>query len=98
MNQRIILKSSCIFDSVSDEPFDGAIVIEDSKISEVIKGDCSKTIEANLDAKVYEFGDRQSVLDLLILTPFSRDILLTSQVCLKRRWIRFQDILLTDKR
>ena len=34
----LILKSRCIFDSVSDAPFEGYVVIEGSKIAEVGRG------------------------------------------------------------
>ncbi|MEI3518614.1 MAG: hypothetical protein V8R14_04115 [Clostridia bacterium] len=34
----IVLKSSCIFDSIGSEPFAGYIEIEGNKIKEVVRG------------------------------------------------------------
>lgn len=38
----IVLKSSCIFDSIGSEPFAGYIEIEGNKIKEVVRGETDK--------------------------------------------------------
>lgn len=38
----IVLKSSCIFDSIGREPFAGYIEIEGNKIKEVVRGETDK--------------------------------------------------------
>ena len=44
-NRKIILKSSSIYDSVSEEPFSGYVVVEDDKISDVIRSDDNKALD-----------------------------------------------------
>ena len=39
----IVLKSSCIFDSIGSEPLAGYIEIEGNKIKEVVRGETDNT-------------------------------------------------------
>ena len=56
MKANLIIKSNCIFDSISDEPFPGFIAVNGSKILAVEKGDdFSKYTDDNTLIK--EFGD-----------------------------------------
>ena len=55
MKANLIIKSNCIFDSISDEPFPGFIAIKDNKILAVEKGDdFSKFADENTLVKEFE--------------------------------------------
>lgn len=57
INAEIVLKSNLIFDSISAEPFEGAVVIKNGKILAVYqKGEEDEYI--NSDTKVFEFKDK----------------------------------------
>ena len=56
MKANLIIKSNCIFDSISDEPFPGFIAVKGNKILSVEKGDdFSQYVDDNTIVK--EFGD-----------------------------------------
>ncbi|MDO4869976.1 MAG: amidohydrolase [Bacillota bacterium] len=57
MDNKYILKSSCIFDSVSDEPFAGGVAVSGNKITGVYAaGELDAHIEDG--AQVLDFGDK----------------------------------------
>ena len=53
----LVLKSTCIYDSVGDKPFAGYIEIEDNKIKEVIKGDSAEAAARYSDTARYDLRD-----------------------------------------
>lgn len=56
MKANLIIKSNCIFDSISEEPFSGFIAVKGNKILSVEKGDdFSQYVDDNTIVK--EFGD-----------------------------------------
>ena len=55
----LIIKGNCIFDSISDEPFPGFIVVNGSRITCVCKGsDCSYESFCGPGTRVIDAGDR----------------------------------------
>ena len=56
-NMNLVLKSTCIYDSVGDKPFTGYIEIEDNKIKEVIKGDSAEAAARYSDTARYDLRD-----------------------------------------
>ncbi len=56
-NMNLVLKSTCIYDSVGDKPFAGYIEIEDNKIKEVIKGDSAEAAARYSDTARYDLRD-----------------------------------------
>lgn len=60
----LVLKSTCIYDSVGDKPFAGYIEIEDNKIKEVTKGETDKYNDpAKYDLR--DCGDRTITAGLI---------------------------------
>ena len=57
MIKKTILKSSSIYDSVSEEPFSGYIVIEGNKISKVVHFENVKKMDENMD-EVIDLHDK----------------------------------------
>ena len=56
MKANLIIKSNCIFDSISDDPFEGFVAVKGNRIMAVEKGsDFSKY--AGDDTIIKEFGD-----------------------------------------
>ncbi len=53
----LVLKSTCIYDSVGDKPFAGYIEIEDNKIKEIIKGDSAEAAARYSDTARYDLRD-----------------------------------------
>lgn len=55
--KKIILKSSSIFDAVSDTPFSGSVIVEENKITKVIHGNAVEQ-EKNEETLVLDLGDK----------------------------------------
>lgn len=60
----LVLKSTCIFDSVGDEPFAGYIEVEDGKIKSVTKGETDKFNDSSA-YNVKDCGDRTITAGLI---------------------------------
>lgn len=52
----MILRSTCIFDSVKDEPFAGYVAVKENKILAVGEGDGAEYADEN--TRIYELGDK----------------------------------------
>ena len=53
----MIIKSRCIFDGVSPEPYEGYVAIKENKIHSVLKGD-SIPVRLRNDEEVLDVGNR----------------------------------------
>ena len=58
MTADLILKSKCIFDSVSDEPFSGYVAVKDQKIMTVGHGDEDLRGITGPETEVFNLGDK----------------------------------------
>jgi predicted amidohydrolase YtcJ len=79
--KRLIIKGNAIFDSISPEPFKGAVAVEGNRIKEVIKGEVynakfenAETIEAN--DRLVMAGFHDSHTHLLMAGMFQRYVAL----------------------
>ena len=57
MEKQYILKSSCIFNSIDDEPAEGAVLVRGNRIAGVYSGSELDDLDIG-DAEVIDFGDR----------------------------------------
>lgn len=57
MEKQYILKSSCIFNSIDDEPAEGAVLVRGNRIAGIYSGSELDDLDIG-DAEVIDFGDR----------------------------------------